>query len=459
MVEHWPAAFFLAGLLAVAMSCTVGFLLKREASRAVGLWCGGGLLSGAGLLLGAWHAPSWQGWGFSGSLGLLGSGLVLQALALRQALGRPVKPWLALAACGLFVWALLAGPGRAPDEAPYFIWRTFLIACAWMSLAGWAWGIHRQRESASAVFLALLHGAASLAAAVAICTVAWGWPAGHAQMLGWLTIGIASLTSVLAHAGCLGLFMEQQHRQILQMAAQQARQVQTMHLREQMAQRDRRQGLGAVAGTLAHDLSQPLTNLYLITDRLALTLSDHSDAALQQCVQDLQSNTQQAGDLLGRLRALVPERLPLEAVPLGAVLSDVTCWMREVGMTAGVDLDVHLPPQALQVRGDAGGVAQILLDVLCNALEATAGQAERRIVMRAWREDQAVHLSVVDNGPGMTPEVLSQAGVDFFSTKASGVGVGLRMARSIAKHHGARLSVGNAPEGGACIQVQWPAWT
>jgi signal transduction histidine kinase len=64
-------------------------------------------------------------------------------------------------------------------------------------------------------------------------------------------------------------------------------------------------------------------------------------------------------------------------------------------------------------------------------------------------------LEVVDNGPGMTPDVLAQIATPFFSTKPDGLGVGLSIAQSIAKQHRGSLQMDNHPDGGAraCLRL------
>lgn len=388
MVLSWPAAFWGAGLLCLAMSLAVRWVLRYEASRGIRLWCGAGAVFGASLAL----------WGVGltvpsvdiqvGALVLGLGALVVQALAVRFELNRPVK-----AMQGLLAWwslSLLAA-----------ISRPFL-------------------ENDVLCFTAVWIGA-------------------------------------LGHLGFMGVLTTKLSRRVVQLARQQAHQAQAVRLSEQMAQLDMRHGLSGIAASVAHELSQPLTNLYLITDRLELELKDKGDDLLQQCVQDLQRNTQKAGDLLGRIRSFVQSKNSLfQRVALEQVIASATSCIRDRGLTEGVQIQVSLPPQSLFVRGDAIELTHILMNVLRNAVQATEGQAVRHVDIRLWREGQTVHVSFTDNGPGMTGEVLAQAGTVFFSTKPTGMGVGLTIAKSLIKRHGGRLVMGNHPAGGACVELQLP---
>jgi C4-dicarboxylate-specific signal transduction histidine kinase len=102
-------------------------------------------------------------------------------------------------------------------------------------------------------------------------------------------------------------------------------------------------------------------------------------------------------------------------------------------------------------------LSQILLNVLRNAIQATQGQPDRRIQITVRREKPSLVLEVVDNGPGMTPDVLAQIATPFFSTKPDGLGVGLSIAQSIAQQHRGSLHIDNHPDGGARVCLQLPA--
>jgi two-component system C4-dicarboxylate transport sensor histidine kinase DctB len=111
----------------------------------------------------------------------------------------------------------------------------------------------------------------------------------------------------------------------------------------------------------------------------------------------------------------------------------------------------------LAVWADPVQLSQIFMNVLRNAIQATHGQPSRQLRIRVWREGEMAHITLTDNGPGLPPEALSQAGTAFFTTKTEGLGVGLSISISIAQQHGGSLSIGNSPKGGAVVELQLPA--
>lgn len=466
MYLHSPEFVMMGGLLCMALFAAVRFLLKNEASRAVSLWCQAGTLLGASLLLEGLgrHLLSERlaeivaDWAMLLALG----GLLGLALALLQALTRPIKMMQAVAAFGL--WALSFGMCRLlfKNEGPCFVWWAGAIACVFMGMAWSARGMYRHQGTGVASSMAWMGISAALAWGFAAFSglVSWlmaqgGWPNDPLWML--LT-AVSALAVIVGNLGFVGLFLEKRQRQVVQLSAQLVHQEQAIRWHEQSAQWDRKYGLGGVAASLAHELSQPLTNLYLITDRLEMELQDTNDLTLRQCIQDLQSNTQKAGDMLGRIRSFVRSRdRRFEPVQLGQVIEDLQRLIRHLPLSEGLQMQVSMPVPSPVVRADSAQLIHLLMNVARNAVEATAGQGSRQLHIRVWQEAQTVHVSLADNGPGMSAEVLQQAGNAFFSTKVGGMGVGLTIAKSMAKHHGGQLRVGAQPGGGACVELQLPA--
>jgi C4-dicarboxylate-specific signal transduction histidine kinase len=216
--------------------------------------------------------------------------------------------------------------------------------------------------------------------------------------------------------------------------------------------------VGEIAASLAHELSQPLTNIYLIADRMELSLQQRQDDSPNKYFEDLNRNTQKAGDILGRIRTFIQSKhTHFERVELSQVITDVSALIHDLAYNESVDLQVSFPPQGLAVWADPVQLSQIFMNVLRNAIQATHGQPSRQLRIRVWRNGAMAHITLTDNGPGLPAEALSQAGTAFFTTKSEGLGVGLSISKSIAQQHGGSLSIGNSPKGGAVVELQLPA--
>ncbi len=103
---------------------------------------------------------------------------------------------------------------------------------------------------------------------------------------------------------------------------------------------------------------------------------------------------------------------------------------------------------------DEQQLQQVLLNLLKNSHEAGSASGEIRLSVAASRG--GVILELVDRGTGMSDEVLANALLPFYSTKASGTGLGLTLCREIVEAHGGTIDVGNRPGGGVCVRVWLP---
>jgi signal transduction histidine kinase len=98
---------------------------------------------------------------------------------------------------------------------------------------------------------------------------------------------------------------------------------------------------------------------------------------------------------------------------------------------------------------------QALLNLLKNAHES--GSAPDQVALRVRTVGGMLRIEVMDRGAGMSEAVLSNALVPFYSTKRSGTGLGLALAREIAEAHGGRISLGNREGGGLSVAMVVPA--
>jgi signal transduction histidine kinase len=110
-----------------------------------------------------------------------------------------------------------------------------------------------------------------------------------------------------------------------------------------------------------------------------------------------------------------------------------------------------LPPGPVIVRGNAGALEQLFLNLLLNAAEALpeGGCAQVRVGEHA----SDVRVSVSDDGPGMPADVLSRVREPFYTTKESGTGLGLSIGERIARAHGASLVIDSGPGAGTTVSV------
>ncbi|OZI45835.1 sensor histidine kinase [Bordetella genomosp. 5] len=218
--------------------------------------------------------------------------------------------------------------------------------------------------------------------------------------------------------------------------------------------------LGEMAAGIAHELNQPLTAI-LAQNRAAERLLDDPDElpAVRQALRASAQQARRAADIIERLRAMVGPGNAATRVPLAPdALVASLCFLSEPELARHeVALNWTNDSPAARPLGDPVAVEQILHNLVNNALTALAAvPGPRRIRVRGHSENGYYHFSVSDNGPGIAPEHLPHLFEPFYTTRDSGMGLGLTLCDTLAGSMDGRMQARNLPEGGACFTLSLP---
>lgn len=221
--------------------------------------------------------------------------------------------------------------------------------------------------------------------------------------------------------------------------------------------------LGQMSAALAHEINQPLTALHMHLGSLRLMLDNGQLEQARNALGRHDELLQRMAALTGHLKTYArqsPGGLR-EKLELGSVVDKALQLLAPRLRDGAVHIEQHPRPLAW-VRGDAIRLEQVLVNLLRNALDAVAGQAEPHIDIRLQRDDGHWCLEVADNGGGIPEATLAQVFDPFFTTKPVGEGLGLGLAVSYAIVHelGGRLSAGNRDAGAVfrlCLPIFDPA--
>ncbi len=218
------------------------------------------------------------------------------------------------------------------------------------------------------------------------------------------------------------------------------------------------EALASLAGGLAHELKNPLSTISLQLSLLEGAWQDDSPLAARsrKTLFGLRNEINRLDTILRDfLRFARTDSMALEAVHLNSLVEDVIQFARPECEQEGVSLDSFLAPEAVKLQLDPARIRQALLNVLINARQAFDAGAGTISVFTRF-EKATASIEVVDNGTGMSSEVLSRVQEAYFSTKAGGSGLGLPTVRRVMEAHGGSLKIESSPEHGTRVMLTFP---
>ena len=225
-----------------------------------------------------------------------------------------------------------------------------------------------------------------------------------------------------------------------------------------LLQTEKLAALGQMLTGVAHELSNPVTTILGYAQRMLARTGGTPPEEAQRIHEEAERARQILRQLLSHAREAPLER---RALSLNQVVLR-TMELQRFGLAAEkIHVELDLDPSLPAVRGDAGQLQQVLMNLIGNARQAIEQQGSRGTIhIRTGREGQdRVTLSVEDSGPGVPPAILARVFDPFFTTKPAGVGTGLGLSivLSIVREHGGSVRVSRPDAGGACFTVDLPA--
>lgn len=228
---------------------------------------------------------------------------------------------------------------------------------------------------------------------------------------------------------------------------------------EELLRASKLQSIGALAGGLAHDFNNMLTavlgNLSLVRYRGGMPAD-----AMANLVEAERGATR-AQELTRYLLTFAEGGAPIkECVPLAPLLRDTTGFVLR---GSNVQCDVQLAPALWDLNADPNQLAQVISNVVLNAIEATPGSGGIRVsadnVTKSPHLPDGIYVEirVQDFGVGIAPDCLSRIFDPFFTTKKQSRGLGLAAAYSIVQRHGGHIGVQSVPGRGTTVTITLPA--
>lgn len=227
--------------------------------------------------------------------------------------------------------------------------------------------------------------------------------------------------------------------------------------RAQLVRLARVNSLGELTASIAHEVNQPLTGV--INSGSAglrwLAAEPPNLGKARQALERMIGDTNRASSVVERVRSLAKRAEPkAEWLNAAAIVNEIIVLSRGELDQNHIVIRMHVAEDLPLVFADGIQIQQVLLNVILNAMEAMAKTPpeQRQIIIGLSRNDGGfVEFSITDNGCGISPDEAERVFDAFHSTKASGMGIGLAISRSIIEAHGGRIWAAARPSGGAEI--------
>ena len=221
-------------------------------------------------------------------------------------------------------------------------------------------------------------------------------------------------------------------------------------LQSELAHVARLTTMGELAASIAHEINQPLGAIVNNGSLCLRLLGDrtiaHESIQIREALADIVQDANRANAIVARVRAMT-RRTPSEKAPLQlpAIVADVITLARHELDNHSIDVRTKMSTDLPDVLGDRIQLQQVFLNLVINSIEAMAGVAEAQRILTIsgeggqLGEGPAAIITVHDNGSGFPPDAEQRIFEAFYTTKPHGMGMGLRISRSIVEAHGGRL--------------------
>jgi PAS domain S-box-containing protein len=220
--------------------------------------------------------------------------------------------------------------------------------------------------------------------------------------------------------------------------------------------------LGELTASIAHEVNQPL-GAVLANAEACLRWLDRATPdldAVRRSVEWIIDDGNRASEVIRRVRVLA-KKTEIEKVPLDVndVIREVVALVQRELTSHQASLRMELAPALPMILGDRIQLQQVMINLVMNGAEAMQSVTDRpreMVIRSAQDETEEVRVSVTDCGVGISAENADRLFNPFFTTKSSGMGMGLSICRSIMQAHGGRLwATANIPHG-ATFQFTLP---
>ena len=225
------------------------------------------------------------------------------------------------------------------------------------------------------------------------------------------------------------------------------------HAQSDLAHASRMTTMGELTASLAHEVNQPIAAAvtYASTCVRWLTRDTPDLGEARQAATEAVRNVRRAADIINHIRSMSKkDESKRQLIDINEVIREIVALLRNEARRYSISIRTDLDPNLPSVMADSVQVQQVMMNLIMNGIDAMKDvDSTRELFIRSQTgEDQQLVISVSDAGVGLPSQQREQIFNAFFTTKHHGIGMGLRISRSIVESHGGRLwAADNSPRG------------
>jgi two-component system, LuxR family, sensor kinase FixL len=220
--------------------------------------------------------------------------------------------------------------------------------------------------------------------------------------------------------------------------------------------------MGEMAAAMAHEINQPLAaiaNYASASERMLARGSDNIED-IKVALAHIKTQSHRAGDIIRRLRSFVkPDSVDLGPTKMNTIIDEIKPLAEVDAKANNISISFDVSTNLPEIIADQLQIQQVLLNLLRNGIDAMHENApeDRHLELHCYiATPDTVRIDVIDQGHGISEEAGKKLFHPFFTTKATGMGMGLAISHTIVKSHSGALSFSNNLSGGATFSVMLP---
>lgn len=214
--------------------------------------------------------------------------------------------------------------------------------------------------------------------------------------------------------------------------------------------------IGKVTAGIAHEINNPLNNIYLTAEVLLEDLPNLECADRLEMVNDILNQADRAREVVQHLLAFSRSRQsPItDVIDLTALIRETLSFLKNQIRIGQVAVNTDLPAEFIRVKGNANQLQQVFVNIILNAIQAMGPGGF--LTIKVEDDGAMAQVKISDNGPGIPEEVKARIFDPFFTTKQEGTGLGLSVSNSIIQDHNGQIIVDSEQGKGTTFSINLP---